>query len=282
MIRILLTRIASVGLIACALFAWSEAQAQQDTLYMNLEECIKYGLRNNVNVKNADIDTHSADASVGEVRAQGLPQINSQITMTNNLAIQVTPIPDFLSPVVYQVLQAENLATIPEGVGEGVFPAAFGTNYAANASVTLEQMIFNGSYFIGLKAARTYREMAALQKKGVEIDMVEAITSAYYSFLVGEEGLKLAADNFKRIDTLRRETRIMYENGVAERIDMNRVEVEYNNSKTELQNLYRSYAVNMLGLKYQMGMPVNTPLKITENISSIEVDLLKMSEEEYS
>ena len=71
-----------------------------------------------------------------------------------------------------------------------------------------------------------------------EIEIAQAVTTAFYSVLVNEEGLALVNDNYDRLDSLLRETRLMFENGFAEKIDVNRVQVEFNNTKTSFSRKF--------------------------------------------
>jgi outer membrane protein TolC len=99
--------------------------------------------------------------------------------------------------------------------------------------------------------------------------VAEQVSKAYYAVLINEATLELVQTNYDRIDTLLRETRIMYENGFAEKIDVNRTQVEFNNIKTNLENTRRSLEVSKKLLKYQMGMPIEQPLEIAEDISDL-------------
>ena len=85
------------------------AQNEGGVLIFSLEDCIKYALQNNENVKNTEMDIDIADAQVKEIMADGFPQINGDVGFTHNLSIQTSFIGDFISPVTYEVLFAEGL-----------------------------------------------------------------------------------------------------------------------------------------------------------------------------
>lgn len=246
---------------------------------MTLEDCLEYAYQNNENLKNAALEQSIAKADVGVTKAQGLPQIDGTISYTNNFAIQRQFLPDFISPSVYGVLLQEGL--LPEGSqipDPGIFPAAFGVPHSGNAGITASQMIFDGSYFVGLNAARTYADLMQKEFNQSKVNTTEQVTKAYYTVLVNEERQKLINSNFNRLDTLLNETRIMFENGFAEKIDVDRIRVQFNNAKTERDKINRLAEVSYLLLKFQMGMPIEQEIQLADRISDIDMDL-EISEE---
>ena len=240
---------------------------------MSLEECLEYAFENNATVENAVLEQQIARADVGVTKSKGLPQINGSVSYTNNLAIQRQFLPDFISPSVYQVLLAEGLLPSDSPIPQpGVFAAAFGVQHAGIASVSASQMIFDGSYFIGLRAARVYTDLAQKNLDQTKMTTAEQVTKAYYTVLVNRERKALLSSNYQRLDTLLRETQLMNENGFAEKIDVGRVRVQYNNAKTELEKNERLIEVSYLLLKFQMGMPIEQEIELAGEISDITLD----------
>jgi outer membrane protein TolC len=235
------------------------AQSDDGVQQFSLEQCIEYALQNAVPVKNAALNIKAADASVNEVRADGLPQINGEVQIIDNYNLQTT----FL-PAVFFDENAESSAP--------PVPVKFGVRFMGNAGITLRQLIFDGTFFLGLKAATTYKEMAKKNLKRTKIETVEAITKAYYGALISEERLKLTAENYKRLDTLFKQTTAMYENGFSEKIDVSRIRVNLNNVKTQLTNLSQMKELSMVLLKFQMGMKVTEELSLKDELQDIEIE----------
>src|SRR5690606_21949982 len=108
-----------------------------------------------------------------------------------------------------------------------------------------------------------------------KIDVAEAVMKAYYSVLVAEEGLRITKNNFSRLDSLLKETKVMFENGFVERIDMNRTQVQFNNVEAQLQNQERLLSYSKQLLKFQMGYPLDAALDIAdkpEDLNSIRFE----------
>ncbi len=238
---------------ACAQVAYT----QPATTY-SLQEAIRFALQHNVDIANSETDTKIANGRVGEIRAIGLPQLNA------NVAVRGYPI----------VPRAFLPAELTPGGEPGTFvPVVFQPKYVGEASLQISQLIFDGSYFVGLRAASTYKQLAQREFTRTKIQVVEAVTKAYYAVLVNQERLALLDANLARLDSLYRETRAMYESGFAEKIDADRIEVSMNNLLSDRQNAERGVELTRAMLKFQMGMPVQTPIELTDRLVNVEPSL---------
>ncbi len=247
-------------LIALALGHTARSQSA-----MTLQECIDYALKNNPVVQNAHLSHDMSKARVNEFLADGFPQLSAFADLGNNFKIPTTFIPA-------QIFDP----SAPEGELVGV---QFGTQYNGRATVDLSQMVFSGSYFVGLKASKTYTELSRRDLAASEIDVIANVKKAYYSVLVNQDRLSLVDKNFGRLDSLLKQTRLMYESGFAEKIDVNRVQVSYNNILNAKRNSEFAVAVSYELLKFQMGMPMSEQLLLSDNLTNIELQVLS---ENYS
>jgi len=232
--------------------------ARAQTAY-TLQEAVNYAIKTNINIKNSQLDAQSAEARIGEIRAAGLPQVTANFNLTDNLIVQKA----FL-PAVFM------------GGGPDDPPVAiqFGVNYSANTGATLNQLIFSGSYFVGLQAAATYRQLAQKNVTQSKVNVAEAVTKAYYSALVAEERAKVLDLNIQRLDTLMRDTRATYESGFVEKIDVDRLEVQLNNLKTERQKVNNLIELSYTLLKFQMGMPLTEQIVLTDQVDEADANNL--------
>jgi outer membrane protein TolC len=228
----------------------------------SLEQAVDYAIKHNLNIKNAQLDAISAEARIGEVKAAGLPQLTAAVSVTNNIII-----PRFFLPA--NAFDPTAPADAPPAAVE------FGIPWQGSASANLNQLIFSGSYFIGLKAAATYRELAQKSTTSSKVQVAESVTKAYYSAQVAEERAKLLDLNISRVDSLMRETKAMNASGFVELLDVNRLEVQINNLQTERQKVQNLIELSYALLKYQMGMPANEPIKLTDDINAVNVESLR-------
>ena len=232
----------------------------------SLKQAIDYAVINNLTVKNAQSDQASSAARVGEVRSVGLPQITGQAQITRNIDIQN----QFVPANAFRQFD-ENGSPIPPDI---IARLAFGVNYQSFAALSLNQLLFDGSYFIGLKAAKTYQELSRKAVAQSKIDVTEAVTKAYYSVLVNRERLNLLNTNVNRLDTLFRETRAQFENGFVEKIDADRLEVQFINIKIDQQRTQRLVELSEYLLKFQMGLPVAAPITLADRLDNPNIENL--------
>ena len=255
-------------LTVCAIGVLGEAHAQTtDSLSrgetLTLEECLSYAYQNNANVENAVLEQSIAVRDVGITKAQGLPQVNVGVSYNNNYAIQT----QFLPAAFF----AENAEAAAAAANDPPVPVAFGVPHTGQAMATLSQMLFDGSYFVGLRAARVYTELSEKALDQTKATTAEQVTKAYYTALVNQERQTLLESNYQRLDTLLRETQSMFENGFAEKIDVSRVKVQFNNANTQRESNERLVQISYLLLKFQMGMPIEADVQLADKIRDIDM-----------
>ncbi len=236
------------------------AQNQPDagngnTYNFSIEECIAYAKQNQASIKNARIDQDVAKQKVREATSIGLPQINGSFSFDDYLKIPITLVP------------AEFFGGQP-----GQFaPVQFGVKYQSTATASVSQLLFDGSYLVGLKAAQTFKELSKRSLNRTVVETEVAVRKAYYSVLVNNERLSLIDANLDRLNKSLKETDELFKNGFAEKIDADRLRVLYNNSLTEKENVVRLLAVNIDLLKFQIGMPIEAKLTLKDKIADVNL-----------
>lgn len=230
----------------------------QKVVELTLEETLSYAMENNVEAKNAQLETLIARATVIERRAPGLPQVSANLDFTHNAAIPIQFVPN------------EGAFFQPD-VDSDVLPLRFGVNYSSILAARVNQMIFDGSYFVGLRAANTFKMLTDFDRMKTEIDVRETVKKAYFTVLVNEQRYNLVQANLSRLDTLLKETQALYEAGFAEKIDVSRIKVQRNNTQSELDRINTAYQISEQLLKLQMGMPLEYELRLKENLSDLNI-----------
>lgn len=245
----------SITVLTLLLTAFS-AKAQTN---FSLKQAIEYALLNNENVLIAELNRQDADARVYETAASGLPQISGAFGYANNLKIQQV----FL-PAAFDVS-----GKTPSG---GTFPAAFGVQHGGNLGITATQLIWDGSFFIGVKAAKMLREKMNADQVKAEYDVIEQVSKAYYLVLVNQSRGGLIDLNIANLDATLKEARALYENGFAEKIEVSRLQVQLNNLKAEKSGVEQAISASMNILKWSMGMPVGEQMVLSDRLESIDFE----------
>ncbi|WP_192822126.1 TolC family protein [Rufibacter sp. LB8] len=240
--------------------ASAPAQAQQGQSF-TLQQAVQYALAHKAAVQNAKLDVESAKARVGEVRAIGLPQVTGGVDYSNNLAIQRVFLP---------------AAFVGDPTPGAVIAAPFGTRHSNSLALNGSQLLFDGSYLLGLKAASVYTQLSEKSLQQTEIQTADAVTRAYYTILITDARAGLVYQNLVRLDSMLRETRILNQNGFVEKIDVDRLEVTRNNLQTERTKLKNLQELGYNLLKFQMGMPQAQAITLTGTIQ----EAIVMAEEQ--
>jgi outer membrane protein TolC len=256
---------------------------------LSLQQAIDYALENKSTLQSQRINEQLAKARIGEIKAAGLPQINANAALTDNFKLQRSLVdfgafaggPGTLNGAT---LTPQQLASVNSGQtvilapnyteveSTGPQPIAFGLRYAGSAAASASQLLFNGSYLLGLKAAKVYQQLSVKQTVQSEIEVVEQVSKAYYSTLVARERLALLARNIERLDTLLYQTNETYKQGFVEKLDVDRLQVQLNNLKIEQQNAQRLIDLSVALLKFQMGLDQRQPLQLTDALNAAVLD----------
>jgi len=245
----------SLLFIASAGYAQQAAPPANQVYSFSLKDCINYSYEHQDTVMNAQLDIKSADYKVRETTGQGLPQISGSATFTDYVKIPTTLIPGQFF-----------------GQPAGTFlPVQFGVKYQSGLGLNLSQILFDGSYLVGLKASRTYKELSQRSYTRSKIEANVNVTKSYYQVLVSNEQLKLLDANITQLKQQVDQTVAENKQGVAEKIDVERIQVQYNNLVTQRENTIRLLALTYQMLKFQMGMPVGAELVLTDKLESVQL-----------
>lgn len=246
------------------LLVGSYAYAQVTTF--DMEECMNYAVENEATSINATLDEEIAALRVKETVGIGLPQINGSTNVQHN-----PDLPRFFSqynPGTGFGITEDDAQSL--GIQQGDIYAATNffqlkSNGDVNLSVT--QLIFNGSYLVGLQASRTYKELSKKQKDYTQSELKAAVAKAYFNVLINDERLALYSSNLDRMEKLFEETKALYESGFAEKIEVDRLKVTLNNAQTQKSNYEDLSQLSMQLLKFQMNYPLGEPLELEGSIA---------------
>lgn len=252
----------TIFMLSFVLSSASEAVAQDKVRLENvsLNDCISYGLKNSVTVTNAKLDIQKAKADIGVIFADGLPQVSANSNFTYNYLIPISIVP----------ASSFNPSAAP---GE-ILKLKFGIDYTSSLGVNLNQMLFDGTYFLGLKAATVYSELTQKIAQKTEVDIVNNIAKAFYTALITKQRLDLVDANVKRLESLLNDTRALYKQGFVEKIDADRIEVSYNSLVIERQKMVRMLELTYTLLKFQMGMQTQDEISVKGSIQELETQQL--------
>ena len=224
----------------------------------NLEECINYAYEHQTTILNAAIDQKIADSKVKESTAIGLPQVNGSADFRDFLKLPTSLLPgEFFGQ--------------PAG---STVPVTFGVKYNSSLNLSVNQLLFDGSYIVGLQASKTFKELSTRAYTRSKIETNVAVTKSYYMVLVNNKQLDLLDANITQLNEQLNQVQALFKNGFAEKIDADRLSVIANNLSTERQNVLRALEIGVNLLKFQMGMPIDENLTLNGSIDGIKFEEL--------
>ncbi|MDB5111899.1 MAG: TolC family protein [Mucilaginibacter sp.] len=243
-------------IFAIAFTGYAQQTTPNGQLYnFTLTDCINYAYQHQDSVLNAGLDVKSANYHVKEIIGQGLPQLNASANFQDYLKIPTTLIPG-------------------EFIGQpGTYiPLKFGVKYQSNVGVNATQILFDGNYFVGLQGRRTYKQLFELNYNRSKVEANVNVTKAYYQVLVSDEQLKLLDANVNQIKQTLDQTSAQNKQGFVEKIDVDRLTVQYNDLVTQRENTVRLLVLNYQLLKFQMGMPIENNVILKDKLEDVKLD----------
>lgn len=241
-----------------------------------VQQVVDYAMKNNVNVKNALLQVKIQEQQNRAFTSAAYPHVNASLGTTYNPAVATQVIPNFISPATYQVLIDQG---VKDGSGNpiqmpndfGNIAAQFGTKFSASAGISLSQILFDGQVFVGLMArdaaVKLYQKTADVTGEQIKAN----IYKVYYQLSVSKTQIEMLDAIIALTEKNLRDTRIIYENGFREKLDVDKETVRLANLQTEKQKLLNQISNGYYALKLLIGMPISDELVLTDKVTENEV-----------
>jgi len=239
-----------------AMFCTGVLYPQQQGNSFSLQQAIDYAVKNSPGFLSAELDQKSAEHKRKEVAGIGLPQVSASIDIKDYIEIPTQLIPgDFV------------------GAPPGTFiPVKFGTKYNSTAGLSASQLIFSSDYIIGLKASKEFINLSRINVSRSKAELVSQVSKAYYNSVINKERIKLLEANIVKLKKILDDTRALNQQGFVELIDVERLEVQYNNLVTEKDKIVKLISLSENMLKFQMGYKISDPITLTDSLNVTEKD----------
>lgn len=228
-----------------------KSDAQEETTSFSLAEALQYAGEHSYVLQNSMKDVTIAEKQVWETIATGLPQVSGSANYNAFLNLPVTLLPgEFFGE--------------PPGT---YVPVKFGQDFSSDFGLSINQLIFDGSYIIGVGSVQLYVNLAKQRYEKSAIDIREAVTQAYYSVLIAQEYKDVMEDNLQNVQKTFNETKILYQNGFREEQDVDQIQLILRNAESEVTKAQREITVAKVVLKYTMGYVLDQEIQLTDSIS---------------
>lgn len=231
-----------------ALYLTGTAQQQLPVDPLTLKQTIETALEYNQQLKRARLSEEEGKQKTREIRAQALPQISANANYTNNLIL-----PKFILP-----------GGIMGGSSNGVQVVEAGTSHNASAGAEVNQQIFNQSVFTGLKAAKKSEEYYYLQTAVTEEQVIQQTAIAFYQLQINRQKRHILDANILSTEKILATTASQYKNGLARRIDVDRLKVNRANLESQRNSLDNSITQAEQQLRYYLGVAPDAPVQFVD------------------
>ena len=245
------------AIIACTGFV-SIAQQKNippETHRFSAQQAVDYALKNAVQVKNALLDIELQKQTNKQITAAAYPQINANASLTDYLSIPTSLIP----------------AEFTGGPAGTYFPIKFGTKYNATYGAELQQLLFDGQVFVGLMARKTAIKNSQLAADVTKEQIKSNVYKIYYQLVVGQRQIGTIDANIANYEKLLHDTKEIYKNGFAEKLDVDKVQVQLSNLQTQKLKSQNQIDAGKEGLKFLMNIPPQDQLVLTDTLSDEEI-----------
>ncbi|MFW6139770.1 MAG: TolC family protein [Acidobacteriota bacterium] len=247
--------------IAAAAASASPFQEKTKVRSFSLEAAREFAVGHNYDTVKSRLDVEAARKKLRETIAGGLPQISSSLNYMNNLELATVLIPNFF-----------------EGKFDEKIPVQFGTQHNTTFTVQVNQLLFNGSYFVGLKTYSIYRRLADQGLERSKLDVQETVSDTYFLILVSEESEKIIQASLDNLKKTHFEIKELYKEGFLAETDVDMMQVSVTSLENALQALRRQIEIGYNLLKFQMGMDLDEKIELEDSLSSF---IRNLSPEEW-
>lgn len=253
-------------LAVCVISILNQSNAQKS---FSLKEAIDYAKINNQQLNIQKLNIQDVEGQLKEYYAIGLPKLSGSVSYNYFLKLPTSIFPNFISPAIYDVLFDENLLPRRDiDAGPGV-PVQFGTKNNLTAGLEFSTLLFDGSFFVGLKAQRLYKDLIVKQINQTESEVKYHVTKAYLGALAIQENLKILTKNISNLQKVNSDLNEFYKSGLIEKLDVDRTELSLQNLNTEKEKLQRLANITLNVLKFQINFPYEQELTLSDALNDL-------------
>jgi outer membrane protein TolC len=244
------------------------AQEAKKSYSFSLEQSIEHAVKNNYSMINANRDVEAAKKKKWETTTMGLPQLNGSVNYQNTFE--------------FTKQGAAANAFNPAANPNDIVLLAFGTKHVAIGNLTLSQLIFDGSYLVGLQSAKTYLQISENAKIKTAQEIREIVINSYGNVLLADESIKILENNKKILEKTFADTKEIFKNGLIEEENVEQLQITLASLTSSLENVKRQKRIALDMLKLLLGIEIEEELIITDQLSVLtqnNIDLVLLKKE---
>lgn len=227
----------------------------QGPVQLSMQQAMDMAATQSYMTRNSALAVEVARHRTKEFTAIGLPQINGEVSMNNFIDPPTSLVPNFFSPP-----------------GPGVpeyFAASFQVPWQVSAGATISQLIFDGSYLVGLRAAKELRLQSEQDHAKAQADARAQAAKAYQGVLAAEEGARLLGEGVPLLEKSLHDATAMQQQGFLENTDVDRLTIDLAALKNQQRNFLQQGQIARAMLALTLGLPQGTPITLTDKLDAL-------------
>jgi len=218
----------------------------QEKLSLDLEAAKEHALNYNRTIKNSGLAVDQSQQKLWEAISAGLPHINAAADYSNALGAEIS-------------IQFD----------ENAPPSKIPIKPTSNFNLTVNQLLFNGGYIVGIQTAKLAEKLAQKNQVKTKQDIVSQVIEGYYLILLSEESLKILETNIANLREIYRKTEPMVKVGMIEQLELDQLSVQVNSLDNALKSAERQYEMAKNLLRVQLGVTAETELELTQTLAEV-------------
>jgi outer membrane protein len=223
---------------------------------MTLVQAQQYAVKNANSVTQATFDAELASIQTKQILSIGLPQVNGSVQFQNFLSLPTSVIPGAIFGQPGQDVKVQ-----------------FGVPYQMNAGLSASQILFDGSWLVGLQASKAYLELSQLQIKRSEIEIKHQVAQSYHLAMIAKETIQLLEAGKLLIQKTLSESQALFKEGFIEEQNIDQLQLTLNDWNARINVALAQEQLTLDLLKFNMGMPIASSIELEDNTSVLSANI---------
>ncbi len=231
-------------LLLSAIFCLSFFSLQaQEPMVLSLDSAISFAVSHNKTLVNSKFAVNKSAQKIKEAISQGLPQINASFDYSNFLGASAS-------------LQLNPSAP----------PAVIEFNPTSNFKASVSQLLFNGSYYVGIQLSNLAKTISEQTYQKDELNVKEQVIQAYFMILASERILDILHKNRSNVQLIYDKTKNLANAGVIENTEAKKLTIMITTVDNAIKSSERMVEMGYNLLHLQLGLPSERSVKLSSTL----------------
>ena len=258
-----------LSLLFLFLIAAGKTSTAQNRYELTVKDAVDLAYKNVTELKNAQVDYRIQEALNKEITGRALPQISASGGIQHYLKLPQILFPNAAEAGIYNVLVKEKL--VPQGTAippPTVVPVSFQLPWSSSFGATVQQLLFQPDVFVGLQARKLSLNLSSAVIDQTKEQIKDSAYRRYYAILIAQKQLLFLKEGVTRLERLYHDDSVMFKNGFAEKLDLDKVQVQLNNLRTTTSMVESSVDISNAALKYALGLSQKDTVILKEDLTT--------------